>query len=135
MTRLEIKLILLQFQKFMLFCCVLVQFLKKRFRFWFMRLLKYSLALHLSTVHVPRVLFEVKLRLQRCKAATLTSHSVLVYLAFQPLLSSGVIYEIASNVPLASSEGEDHETLALLAASGAKVGLWVCGLMLLKLMH
>nr|CAB3259008.1 kinesin-like protein KIF13A [Phallusia mammillata] len=39
----------------------------------------------------------------------------------RPLTSSGIIYEIVSNVPLASSEGDDHEALALLAASGAKV--------------
>ena len=42
-------------------------------------------------------------------------------LFFQPLTSSGIVYEIVSNVPLATSDGEDHEALAMLAASGANV--------------
>jgi len=33
---------------------------------------------------------------------------------------SGVVYDIISNIPLASCDGEDHETLAVLAASGAQ---------------
>ena len=42
-------------------------------------------------------------------------------LTFQPLTSSGVVYEIVSNVPQSFSEEEDHEALAMLAASGANV--------------
>lgn len=41
--------------------------------------------------------------------------------SFQPFLSSCVVYEVISNVPLATSDGEDHEALAMLAASGANV--------------
>uniref|UniRef100_F6V993 Uncharacterized protein n=1 Tax=Ciona intestinalis TaxID=7719 RepID=F6V993_CIOIN len=39
----------------------------------------------------------------------------------QPLLTSGVVYEIASNIPPPTSDGEDHDTMAVIAASGAKL--------------
>ncbi|XP_078481075.1 kinesin-like protein KIF13A [Ciona intestinalis] len=39
----------------------------------------------------------------------------------RPLLTSGVVYEIASNIPPPTSDGEDHDTMAVIAASGAKL--------------